>query len=129
VSADRRTFRSLFQLEGGDDIAYHTDFLKSCDWVHQDYRRNKNRIGTGGKPREKGDTRGNDTLPGRAYGLFEKPVGQALKDAAAEKDPIRRKELENLASICAQVVEKPARTLDEAVNSMWITWVGCTWKA
>src|SRR5664280_148174 len=50
--------------------------------------------------------------------------GQALKDAAAEKDLGRRAELENLASICAHVVEKPSRTLDEAVNSMWITWVG-----
>ncbi len=37
---------------------------------------------------------------------------------------MRRKELEHLAKICAQVPEHPARTLDEAVNAMWITWVG-----
>lgn len=49
---------------------------------------------------------------------------QALKDAAAEMDPGRRAELETLASICEHVVENPARTLEEAVNSMWITWVG-----
>ncbi|RJP77733.1 MAG: formate acetyltransferase, partial [Desulfobacteraceae bacterium] len=45
-------------------------------------------------------------------------------DASAEADPVRKQELEKLASICSRVVELPARTLDEAVNSMWITWVG-----
>lgn len=50
--------------------------------------------------------------------------GQALKNAATEQNPLRCAELETLASICERVVEKPARTLDEAVNSMWITWVG-----
>jgi len=49
---------------------------------------------------------------------------QALKDARKEQNPVRRAELETMASICERVVENPARTLDEAVNSMWITWVG-----
>ncbi|MFH2066524.1 MAG: pyruvate formate lyase family protein [Pseudomonadota bacterium] len=49
---------------------------------------------------------------------------QAQIDASAETGPLRKQELEKLASICSRVVELPARTLDEAVNSMWITWVG-----
>jgi len=49
---------------------------------------------------------------------------QAAADAAAETHPRRRAELERLAAVCARVVEHPARTLDEAVNAMWIAWVG-----
>lgn len=49
---------------------------------------------------------------------------QAAKEAAAATDPARKEELENLAVVCARVVEHPARNLDEAVNAMWITWVG-----
>ena len=49
---------------------------------------------------------------------------KAVQDAEAESDPVRKKELVRLAEICSRVVEKPARTLDEAVNSIWITWVG-----
>jgi len=48
---------------------------------------------------------------------------QASIDAAREPDPARRAELEHLAKVCSQVVEHPARTLDEAVNAVWITWV------
>ena len=51
-------------------------------------------------------------------------AAQAIKDAAAQTDPVRKKELERLAEICTRVVEKPARNLHEAVNAMWITWVG-----
>ncbi len=51
-------------------------------------------------------------------------AAQATRDAAAETDPNRKEELEGLSKACTQVVEKPARTLYEAVNSMWITWVG-----
>ncbi len=51
-------------------------------------------------------------------------AGHAVQKAAAEKNPERKAELENLAKICSQVVEKPARTLDEAVNAMWISWIG-----
>ena len=49
---------------------------------------------------------------------------QAALEAAAEIDPARRRELEKLAEICARVPAKPARTLDEAVNALWIGWVG-----
>lgn len=49
---------------------------------------------------------------------------QASKEASETSDKKRRAELENLAGICTQVVSGPARTLEEAVNAMWITWVG-----
>ncbi len=48
---------------------------------------------------------------------------QAARDADSESSPKRKKELQNLAEICGRVVENPARTLDEAVNSVWITWL------
>ncbi len=50
---------------------------------------------------------------------------EALRQAQAEPDPARKKELENLARICAKVPANPAETLEEAVNSMWITWLAC----
>ncbi|WP_028314171.1 pyruvate formate lyase family protein [Desulfatibacillum aliphaticivorans] len=49
---------------------------------------------------------------------------QAAEEAAQESDPKRKAELENIAQACAQVIENPARNLDEAVNAVWITWVG-----
>ncbi len=49
---------------------------------------------------------------------------QAVKDARNATALVRRKELERLAEICAKVPEHPAETLDEAINAMWITWVG-----
>lgn len=49
---------------------------------------------------------------------------QAAADAQKEKDPRRKAELEQLARICARVPAGPAHTLDEAVNAIWITWVG-----
>lgn len=48
----------------------------------------------------------------------------AAAEAAAESDQVRRAELEHLAAICKQVPAHPARNLDEAVNVVWITWVG-----
>lgn len=49
---------------------------------------------------------------------------QAEADAAAETASKRKAELAHLANICRQVPAHPARTLDEAVNAIWITWVG-----
>jgi pyruvate-formate lyase len=57
-----------------------------------------------------------------AYG--ENLARQAEADAAAEADPKRKAELARLAGICRRVPAYPARTLDEAVNAMWMTWVG-----
>ncbi len=49
---------------------------------------------------------------------------QAAADAEAAADPQQKAELERLAQICSRVIEHPARTLDEAVNAVWITLVG-----
>ncbi len=48
---------------------------------------------------------------------------QARKDAERERDPARKAELERLAEICAKVPERPAETLDEAINAIWIGWL------
>ncbi|MCP4115348.1 MAG: formate acetyltransferase [Desulfobacteraceae bacterium] len=48
----------------------------------------------------------------------------AEKLARAETDPERKAELEHLARISSRVPARPAQTLDEAVNSAWISWVG-----
>lgn len=50
---------------------------------------------------------------------------EAGRLAMAEADPVRKAELENLADICSKVPAGPANTLEEALNSIWITWVGC----
>jgi len=49
---------------------------------------------------------------------------QASVESEAEKDPVRKNELERLAAVCRRVPFQPARTLDEAVNALWIVWVG-----
>ncbi|MCP4720135.1 MAG: formate acetyltransferase, partial [Desulfobacteraceae bacterium] len=49
---------------------------------------------------------------------------QALEFFAIETDSKRKGELERLAQICKRVPQKPAQCLDEAVNAIWITWVG-----
>lgn len=48
---------------------------------------------------------------------------QCKTEAAAETEPKRKKELSHLAEVCAHSPEFPARTLDEAVNAIWIHWV------
>jgi len=48
---------------------------------------------------------------------------QAAKDGEAESDPVRKAELRRLAEICKKVPEKPAETLDEALNVIWISLV------
>ncbi len=49
---------------------------------------------------------------------------QAGRDAEAEQDLARKHELLRLAEICRKVPENPCGTLDEAVNAVWIGWVG-----
>ena len=49
---------------------------------------------------------------------------QAKADAERETDPKRRSELARLSEICARVPENPCKTLDEALNAIWIHWVG-----
>jgi len=50
---------------------------------------------------------------------------EAARLAKEESNPARKAELENLARICAKVPAGPAETFEEAINSMWITWVAC----
>ncbi|MDD5711644.1 MAG: pyruvate formate lyase family protein [Smithellaceae bacterium] len=49
---------------------------------------------------------------------------QAAADAAGETNPGRKAELQRLAGICARVPENPCSGLDEALNAIWIGWVG-----
>jgi formate C-acetyltransferase len=49
---------------------------------------------------------------------------QARREAEQEKDPGRKAELTRLCEICAKVPEHPCETLDEALNAIWIHWVG-----
>ncbi len=49
---------------------------------------------------------------------------QARQEAGQTDDPGRKRELERLAGICSRVPENPCTTLDEAVNALWILWVG-----
>ena len=51
-------------------------------------------------------------------------AAQASREFTAQTNPNRKKELKRLAEICGRVPEKPARTLHEAINAIWITWVG-----
>jgi len=49
---------------------------------------------------------------------------EADRLAARKEDPAGKKELLKLADICRKVPENPCTTLDEAVNALWIVWVG-----
>lgn len=50
--------------------------------------------------------------------------GEASRQAERERDETRKLELEKMAEICAKVPESPAETMDEAINAIWIGWVG-----
>ncbi len=49
---------------------------------------------------------------------------EAKRMEMKEIDPKRKAELNKLHQICSHVPKNPARTLDEAVNSTWISWIG-----
>jgi formate C-acetyltransferase len=49
---------------------------------------------------------------------------EAKRLASEEGSPQRKAELLRLADICNKVPENPAESLDEAVNAVWIIWVG-----
>ena len=51
-------------------------------------------------------------------------AGEAARLAAAERDPVRKAELEQIADICAWVPEHPARTVWEALQSYWFVHLG-----
>ena len=48
---------------------------------------------------------------------------EAERLAAIETDSNRKSELKKLAGICSKVPALPSETLEEAVNSIWITWI------
>ncbi|MDY0041290.1 MAG: pyruvate formate lyase family protein [Desulforhabdus sp.] len=47
----------------------------------------------------------------------------ALDEAIKEKDPTRRTELVEISEICLRVPEEPSRTLHEALQSFWLTYI------
>ncbi len=51
-------------------------------------------------------------------------AGEARRQAKLATDSSRQAELEELAGICERVPRGPARSLAEALNAIWITWVG-----
>jgi len=50
----------------------------------------------------------------------ENLAARAKKESDAEKNPKRKKELKNIHEILLNIPEKPARTLHEAVQTLWI---------
>ncbi len=57
-----------------------------------------------------------------ALSLFARRYSQLASEMAAKtKDAQRKKELEEIAAVCAWVPENPARTFREAVQAQWFT--------
>jgi len=48
---------------------------------------------------------------------------EATRQSRVTADPTRRRELERIAAACERVPEHPARTLDDALHTVWIPWV------
>lgn len=53
--------------------------------------------------------------------LADRHAEEAIKMAKIEQNPVRKKELENIAEICARVPYDTPRTLQEAVQAVWFT--------
>ena len=53
----------------------------------------------------------------------------ADEKAAAESDPVRKKELEKLAEACRHVPGNPARTFYEALQAVWFGFIGIQMEA
>ena len=49
---------------------------------------------------------------------------EASRLATMEQDPFRKKNFEEIATVCANVPNKPARNFREAVNALWLVQVG-----
>lgn len=50
-------------------------------------------------------------------------AAQARLEAGRTTDAPRRAELEEMAALCARVPSQPARTLHEALQSLWLAWI------
>ncbi len=76
------------------------------------------------------DDEGCATLEGMVHTLkgLEAYAGNLATEARllSEKatDPARARELLHIAEVCGHVPRNPAKTLDEAVQSVWTTWIG-----
>jgi formate C-acetyltransferase len=53
--------------------------------------------------------------------LMERYVAEIKRQAAAEADPLRRAELDEMARICAKVPWLPPETFPEALQALWTT--------
>ncbi|MDJ0761959.1 MAG: pyruvate formate lyase family protein [Myxococcota bacterium] len=76
------------------------------------------------------DIQKHNTLRAMKIGLegvtaYAKNLSREANRLADQKaSPERKEELLRLAEICLRVPKGPCATLDEAVNAVWITWVG-----
>ncbi len=55
--------------------------------------------------------------------LGRRLAAEAQRSAEQESDPQRRGELSEMAEVCARVAEQAPRTLHEALQVMWTTWI------
>jgi pyruvate formate-lyase/glycerol dehydratase family glycyl radical enzyme len=75
--------------------------------------------------REKGDTLEAMRLCLEGINAYAANLSaEASRKAKLESDTVRKAELERLAAICTKVPENPSDTLHEALNAIWITFVG-----
>ena len=76
------------------------------------------------------DDDGRATLKGMIHALkglnayADNLASEAWLQASKATDTIRKKELQLIAQVCERVPRMPAKTLDEAVQSVWTTWIG-----
>ncbi len=76
------------------------------------------------------DDDGRATLKGMIHALkglnayADNLASEAWLQASKATDPIRKKELQLIAQVCERVPRMPAKSLDEAVQSVWTTWIG-----
>ncbi|MBU1171390.1 MAG: pyruvate formate lyase family protein [Proteobacteria bacterium] len=83
------------------------------------------RDGTPGSMKEKRDLLLAMTICLEGLDIYSKNLSnEAARLAGLEGNPERKAELLTLADICRRVPENPCTTLAEAVNAMWIIWIG-----
>ncbi len=75
--------------------------------------------------KQKRDTLQSMKISMEGINAYAKNLAQeAWRLASQETQPVRKNELLHLAEICKRVPANPCTTLDEAVNAMWIIWIG-----
>jgi len=77
-----------------------------------------------GASQEKRDTLRGMVLCLEGVNTYARNLSERVsKEAERERNPERKAEMERLAEICAKVPENASKTLDEAVNAIWIVWL------